>query len=98
MGGGIEAELAMVSMCHYHRGMSYINREEYPSIVLRWISDYIWEDTIEQTNEAAKTVWQDTKSMALFSSLQKPKIFQDFMLYRIFRYMHEASNINENKN
>ena len=59
--GGIEAELAVVSMCHCHRGMSYIGKEEeYRSTVLWWISDYIWEDTIEQMNDAAKTVWQDT--------------------------------------
>jgi len=35
---------------------------------------------------------------ALFTSTQKPKIFQNFPSHRIFRRMHGVLNINENKN
>jgi hypothetical protein len=34
----------------------------------------------------------------LFTSTQKPKIFQDSLSHRIFIRMHEALNIDENKN
>jgi len=34
--------------------------------------------------------------MALFTSTQKPKIFQDSPSYRIFRHMHEVLNVDEN--
>jgi hypothetical protein len=35
---------------------------------------------------------------ALFSSLQKPKSFQDSSSHRILWQMHETLNIDENKN
>ena len=35
---------------------------------------------------------------ALFTSTQKPKIFQGSSSYRIFRRMHRVLNIDENKN
>jgi hypothetical protein len=35
---------------------------------------------------------------ALYSSHQKPKSFQDSPSHRILRHMHEALNIDENKN
>ena len=34
---------------------------------------------------------------ALFTSTQKPKIFQDSPSHRIFRHMHGVLNIDENK-
>ena len=38
-------------------------------------------------------------SKALFSSQQQnPKSFEDFPSHRILRHMHEALNIDENKN
>jgi len=38
------------------------------------------------------------RTKALFSSPQKSKTFQDFPSHRILRHMHEAQNIDENKN
>ena len=35
---------------------------------------------------------------ALFSSPQNPKSFQDSLSHRILRHMHEALNIDKNKN
>jgi len=35
---------------------------------------------------------------ALFSSSRKPKTFQDFSSHQILKHMHEALDINENKN
>jgi len=35
---------------------------------------------------------------ALFSSSRNPKSFQDSLSHRILRHIHEALNINENKN
>jgi len=35
---------------------------------------------------------------ALFTSTQKPKIFEDSPLHRIFRRMHRVLNVDENKN
>ena len=37
-------------------------------------------------------------AMALFTSIIKPKIFQDSLSHRIFRRMHGVLNIDENKN
>jgi len=37
------------------------------------------------------------KIKALFSSPQKPKIFQDFLSHRTLRYIHGALNIHKNK-
>ena len=36
--------------------------------------------------------------VALFSSTQKLKKFQDYLSYRILRHTHGALNIDENKN
>jgi len=41
---------------------------------------------------------KDNLLEALFSSLQKPKKFQDSSSHRILRHMHKALNIGESNN
>jgi hypothetical protein len=40
---------------------------------------------------------QSVSHLYLFTCTSKPKIFQNFSLYRIFRHMHKVLNIDENK-
>ena len=41
---------------------------------------------------------EQIQNKALFTSYQKPKIFQDSPSHQIFRRMHGVLNIDENKN
>ena len=49
---------------------------------------WLFQNISKETNE----------NQALFSSLRNPKSFQDSLSHRILRHMHEALNIDENKN